>query len=285
MKNTIMAVTAALMFSSAANSTELTILNSGSKTGSFSMTSIAYYTDVLKEYDQINLVNPGSRCVALGSLLPRISGPVLMPWASDYEADGRNGGCVTFDIAKGKLLRYNKEPVSVCQLKDTIDVINDSGKIGHTVPATGPLSKASGYINDSFGTKHTNVVYDGQGDTRLALLSGEIDYALLTKEHAAYIVENGGTCNYDMSDDSDKSLHVIDPSNPNLVFSFDNVWLALNMTDAEADSLKAILMAKHDDCNSASAKYTGCGSLLDIVWSITDEEGLSSWELAVESQR
>ena len=88
-----------------------------------------------------------------------------------------------------------------------------------------------------------------------------------------------------MSDDSDKSLHVIDPSNPNLVFSFDNVWLALNMTDAEADSLKAILMAKHDDCNSASAKYTGCGSLLDIVWSITDEEGLSSWELAVESQR
>ena len=29
MKNTIMAVTAALMFSSAANSTELTILNSG----------------------------------------------------------------------------------------------------------------------------------------------------------------------------------------------------------------------------------------------------------------
>jgi hypothetical protein len=285
MKTTLTTLAAALVFGTVANSTELTILNSGSKTGSFSMTSIAYYTDVLKDYDQINLVNPGTRCVALGSLLPRITGPVLMPWASDYEADGRNGGCVTFDIAKGKVLRYNKEPISVCQLNNNIDITKDTGRVGHTVPATGPLSKASGHINDSFDTAHTNVVYDGQGDTRLALLSGEIDYALLTKEHAAYVEANGGTCNYDMSDDSANSLLKLDPSNPNLVFSFDNVWLALNMTDEEAADLKTLLISKHNDCDSASAKYTGCGSLLDIVWTITDEKALKSWELAVESQR
>ena len=86
-----------LLFSISASAADLTILNSGSKTGGFSMQSTAYSTDLAKEYN-IKLVNPGDRCVALGSLLPKIKGPVLMPWASDYEAVGRDGGCVKFDI-------------------------------------------------------------------------------------------------------------------------------------------------------------------------------------------
>ena len=108
-------------FSISVAAADLTILNSGSKTGGFSMQSTAYSKDLAKEYN-VTLVNPGDRCVALGSLLPKIKGPVLMPWASDYEAVGRDGGCVKFDINKAITLNnlvseFKKVDKSVQQFK------------------------------------------------------------------------------------------------------------------------------------------------------------------------
>jgi len=85
LKKLVIAAAVALFSTTAVAADKLTIINSGSKTGGFSMQSTAYSTDLAKDYD-VTLVNPGDRCVALGSLLPKISGPVLMPWASDYEA-------------------------------------------------------------------------------------------------------------------------------------------------------------------------------------------------------
>jgi hypothetical protein len=284
MKRLLLSTIACISLAGSAYSTELTILNSGSKTGSFSMTSIAYYTDLLKSYDTIQLVNPGNRCIALGSILPRLEGPILMPWASDYEAGGRDGDCITFDISQGHVIRYNAEPMNVCHMRD-IDVTTDSGRIGHTVPADGPLSRAAGEINKSFNTNHTNVVYDGQGDVRLALLNGEVDYALLAREHAAYVKSNGGVCDVELSNDPEKSLYSRANNNNKLVYGFDNVWLALNMSQEEAITLKETLVAKHEDCESASAKYTGCGKLVSIVWDITDAEAQARWEAVVESQR
>lgn len=284
MKNILLSIFAVLSVATVANADELTILNSGSKTGSFSMTSIAYYTDLMTKFDNIQLINPGNRCVALTSILPRLSGPVLMPWASDYEASGRDGGCVTFDISQGHVIRYNAEPMNVCYMGG-IDVTVNSGRIGHTVPADGPLSRAAGAINNSFGTDHTNVVYDGQGDTRLALINGEIDYALLAREHAAYVISNGGVCDIDLSNNPTTSLYSRADNNPQLVFGFDNVWLGLNMTQDQALKLRDTLIAAHNNCESASARYTGCGELVNIVWDITDEQALARWEPVVESQR
>lgn len=283
-KKTILSIVATLCITGTVSAGELTILNSGSKTGSFSMTSIAYYTDLLKDYDTIQLINPGNRCVAINSILPRLNGPVLMPWASDYEAEGRNGGCATFDITQGYVIRYNAEPMNICHLGNR-DITVNSGRIGHTVPIDGPLSRAAKEINSSFGTEHTNVVYDGQGDVRLALLNGEIDYALLAREHAAYVTSNGGICDRDLSDNLETSLYSLDENNKQLIFGFDNVWLGLNMSADEALALRETLVSKHNNCDSASAKYTGCGTLVNIVWDITNEQALSRWEPVVESQR
>tara|TARA_B110000285_G_C15124249_1_gene619162 strand:+ start:1319 stop:2173 length:855 start_codon:yes stop_codon:yes gene_type:complete len=284
MKTITTLLISASLLASQATATELTILNSGSKTGSFSMTSIAYYTDMLKSYDQINLVNPGTRCVAIGSLLPRIEGPVLMPWGSDYEASGRNGGCVTFDISKGQVLRYNKEPVSVCTMKPELNITSVSGKVAHTVPVDGPLSRVTGQINSSFNTNHENVTYDGSGAVRLALVNGEVDYALLSREHVTYVEQNGGSCDYNLTTGVN-SLYNLDPTNPKLVFGFDNIWLALNMTKEEAATLKATLIEKHENCDSAIAKYTGCGMMPNMYFDMTDEEARAAWEPVVESQR
>ena len=78
MKNYL--IIGAILFSTSAIADSLTILNSGSKTGGFSMQSTAYSQDLADEFN-VTLVNPGDRCVALGNLLPKIDGPVLMPWA------------------------------------------------------------------------------------------------------------------------------------------------------------------------------------------------------------
>lgn len=271
-----------LFATTAVADTTLTILNSGSKTGSFSMTSIAYYTDLMTEYDTVQLINPGSRCVALGGLLPRLEGPVLMPWASDYEADGRAGGCVTFDITQGHLIRYNAESFGICSMNGT-DVTEVSGIIGHTVPVDGPMSRVSGEINNSFGTEHSNAVYDGQGDVRLALLNGEVDYALLAREHAVYVEANGGVCDVDLSNDPETSLFSMDPSNPRLVFGFDNVWLGINMTDEQAAELQETLIDLHNNCDSASAQYTGCGELVNVIWDMNENDAWTRWEQVVGS--
>ena len=284
MKNTLLSIFAVLSFATVANADELTILNSGSKTGSFSMTSIAYYTDLMTEFDDIRLINPGNRCIAVNSILPRLSGPVLMPWASDYESNGRDGGCATFDIAQGHVIRYNTQPISVCHMGG-LDITVNAGRIGHTVPADGPLSRAAGAINESFGTEHTNVAYDGQGDTRLALVNGEIDYALLSREHAVYVVSNGGTCDVDLSNNPETSLYSRANNNTRLIFGFDDVWLGLNMTAEQALALRETLVTAHNNCESASARYTGCGELVHIVWDISNEQALAQWEPIVESQR
>jgi hypothetical protein len=166
-----------------------------------------------------------------------------------------------------------------------LDITQNSGRIGHTVPIDGPLSRAASSINEIFGTAHTNVVYNGQGDTRLALINGEIDYALLAREHAAYVVSNGGVCDVDLSSNSGTSLYSRANNNPRLVFGFDNVWLGINMTQEQALILRDILIAAHSNCNSASARYTGCGELVSIVWDITNKEAIARWEPVVESQR
>ena len=215
-------------FSISAAAADLTILNSGSKTGGFSMQSTAYSKDLAKEYN-VTLVNPGDRCVALGSLLPKIKGPVLMPWASDYEAVGRDGGCVKFDINKAITLRYDSAPLFVCTRGGNIR--KDAGKVAHTVPVDGPLAKVVKEMSKEFGINHKAVVYDGSGDARLALINGEVDYALLSKKHTIVVKEADPKINCDISlaSGGPNSLPA-ETGNQKLAFGWDMTWMALNMT-------------------------------------------------------
>ena len=70
----------------------LTIINAGSKTGSFAMQMTAVSKDLQKHYD-IDLKIPGDYCTAV-QMLKSIKAPVLMPWANDFEAVGRDGSGV-----------------------------------------------------------------------------------------------------------------------------------------------------------------------------------------------
>ena len=281
MKNYL--IIGAIMFSTSAIADPLTILNSGSKTGGFSMQSAAYSQDLADDFD-ITLVNPGDRCVALGNLLPKIDGPVLMPWASDYEAVGRDGGCVKFDINSAITLRYDSAPLFVCTRGG--DIAKDSGRVAHTVPADGPLARVVKEFNNEFSTEHRPVVYDGSGDARLALINGEVDYALLSKKHVLVVTETDSTINCDQSLSSagPNSLPAL-TGNPRLAFGWDMTWMALNMTQEQADELKLRMMEKHLNCNSAIGKWTKCNSVYTTRWDLDQTEINSRWEPMVESQR
>jgi len=283
LKKLIIAAAVALFSTTAVAADKLTILNSGSKTGGFSMQSTAYSTDLAKDYD-VTLVNPGDRCVALGSLLPKISGPVLMPWASDYEAVGRDGGCVKFDITKAITLRYDSAPLFVCTRGGSI--AKDSGRVAHTVPVDGPLARVVAEMNKQFGTAHKPVVYDGSGDARLALINGEVDYALLSKKHVLVVTaaDKAITCDQSLASAGPNSLPE-QTGNPKLAFGWDMTWMALNMTPAQADRLKMRMMEKHLDCSTAIGTWTKCNTVYNTQWNLSTDEISNRWEPMVESQR
>jgi len=283
MKNLLVAFSIALFSTTAFAAEKLTILNSGSKTGGFSMQSQAYSTDLAGSYD-VDLVNPGDRCVALGSLLPKIDGPVLMPWASDYEAVGRDGGCVKFDINSAITLRYDSAPLFVCTRGG--DIAKDSGRVAHTVPADGPLARIVKEFNNEFGTAHKPVVYDGSGDARLALINGEVDYALLSKKHVLVVTETDPaiTCEQSLASAGPNSLPLA-TGNAKLAFGWDMTWMALNMTQEQANGLKLRMMENHLNCGSAIGTWTKCNSVYTTRWDLTKDEINSRWEPMVESQR
>lgn len=276
-------MTVALFSTTVVAADTLTIVNSGSKTGGFSMQSTAYSTDLAKDYD-VTLVNPGDRCVALGSLLPKISGPVLMPWASDYEAVGRDGGCVKFDITKAITLRYDSAPLFVCTRGGNI--AKNSGRVAHTVPVDGPLARVVAEMNKQFGTAHKPVVYDGSGDARLALINGEVDYALLSKKHVLVVTaaDKAITCEQSLASAGPNSLPE-QTGNPKLAFGWDMTWMALNMTPAQADRLKMRMMEKHLDCSTAIGTWTKCNTVYNTQWNLSTDEISNRWEPMVESQR
>lgn len=271
------------LFTTTATANELTILNSGSATGGFSMQSTAYSTDLADAYD-VELINPGDRCVALGSILPNLDGPVLMPWASDYEAVGRDGGCETFDITSVRVLRYDSAPLYVCTSGGDIAV--NSGRVAHTVPVDGPLYRVVMEFNNQFGTEHTAVVYDGSGDARLALLNGEVDYALLSRKHVNVVIETDPsiTCEQSLASAGANSLPE-STGNQKLAFGWDMAWLAINMTDEQANELQRQMLLAHIDCDSAIGTWTECGAVYDTEWNLSVDEINARWEPMVDSQR
>ena len=283
MKKLLVAFVIALFSTSALAAEKLTILNSGSKTGGFSMQSQAYATDLAGLYD-VDLINPGDRCVALGSLLPKIEGPVLMPWASDYEAVGRDNGCVSFDINTARVLRYDSAPLFVCTRGGFIS--KDSGRVAHTVPADGPLARIVQEFNNQWGTSHKPVVYDGSGDARLALINGEVDYALLSKKHVLVVTEADSTitCEQSLASAGENSLPQM-TGNPKLAFGWDMTWMALNMDNTQAEQLRQDMLAAHSDCTSAIGTWTKCNTVYTTSWDLTTDEINARWEPMVESQR
>jgi hypothetical protein len=252
-------------FSFANAKDDLTVLNTGSKTGGFSQQSLAYYTDLSRmkeDFGVVNLVNPGNKCVAVKSLLPKIDGPVLFPWGSDMEAQQRTDkGCgATVDITNGTVVRFVEKFQYLCQANGKLDITRNNGKIGYNASAAA-LPKTIAATNDSFGRNHKKVGYDGWGAAIIALLNNEVDYIIVSPPGNAQVEAKGGSC-MPLSSGAD-SLFAKDTKNKNadLVASNIDAWLVLNVTDAEANALTDKLRKIHFECDTAISTWQkGCDS-------------------------
>jgi hypothetical protein len=207
-----------------------------------------------------------------------------MPWASDYEAVGRDGGCVTFDVTSAHVLRYDSAPLYVCTRGG--DIRADSGRVAHTVPVDGPLATLVRELNTQFGTDHSPVVYDGSGDARLALINGEVDFALLSKKHVLVVTEADSaiTCDTSLASAGPNSLPA-ETGNQALAFGWDMPWLALNMDATQAAELQRNMMMSHLNCSTAIGTWTKCNSVYTTRWDLTVDEVVQRWEPMVKSQQ
>lgn len=273
MKNLLNFIPAVLLSTTVVAAGDLTILNAGSKTGSFAMQSTAYAQDLGNNYN-VTLDIPGDYCVAVKGILPTLTGPTLMAWASDYESTGRDGqGCATIDFEPSQVVLHTSEAMEICSM-DGSDITQTSGKVGHTKPAY-VFSRMIDNINNHYGTDHSKVPYEGSSATRTAVINGEVDYALTYPKHARLIEENGGSCGYKMNGSDD----------PSLALTGDTVWLAFNMTIAETETLRSQITALHSDCDAAIASFSGCGTNLKIDFDATEDQIITSWEASVDAQR
>jgi len=269
---------------------DLTILNTGSKTGGFSQQVLAYYTDMAKmkkDFGAVNLINPGNKCVAIKQLLPNMKGYVLMPWGSDHEAKQRiDGNCgASIDITKVPVVRFVEKFQYICKADANLDVTKNSGRIGYNKVVIA-LPKTISAINSSFGTSQKAVGYDGWGAAVIALFNGEVDYAIVSPPGNLQVEDKGGNC-IPLSS-AENSLFAKDTvnQNANLIASNIDAWLLFNATNDQALDIKSKLQKIHYECDTAMSKWQkGCdkdGTATQYSEFNINQSHFTRWENSVE---
>lgn len=262
MNKTIIALVVA-GFTTTANAADLTILNTGSASGSAAALTTALSTDLSKTAS-VDFQNPGKHCVAINSNLPTISGPVLFPWFNDLEAPGRDGdGCASVQITEGEVIGYTASPLFVCAMDDK-DFLKTSGKVSHSTPAHA-YARFVTAVNRSFNRTHTSVDYNGSGDARAALLSGETDYFVGTGKHAKKLMKKGAICSYNSGNEG---LIALDPANADLQLEFTTVLAVQNADAGTIAEIKLAVMDAYADSSTAFGELTNGG--VDISYDFSD---------------
>ena len=269
-----------IITSSAFAKDDITIINTGSSSGSFALQSTALSQD-LTEFYNVKFENPGDACVAI-NLLGKTKTPAIIPWASDLEAVGRDGiGCVTYDFEPAQVLRYHSDAYQICTMQ--YDSLQGEHTIGHTTPKF-VFERVVGVLNSATGGSLKPITYDGSGDARKALLGGEIDFAILSPKHAGRVMKEGAKCLWEFSNNTSSEVIALQNEYPNtkgLSLSTDIVFLAVNMESKQIESLKEQFKTVHLSQGTAMNEYTGNGTVFDILWDLPSDEIVSRWESSV----
>jgi hypothetical protein len=282
-------ILAALTVAATVSAADVTVLNTGSKTGGFSVESGAYAKD-LAASRSVDFVSPGQYCAAY-AILSKATTPMLFPWASDFEAAGRDGaGCATVAFKDAEVVRYNSDSMRVCSIDPAFTAVGFvkkgvGSRVGHTTPDYA-FARAVQAVNQSFGTKHRPVTYNGTGDLKTALINGEVDYGFFTAKWVKEVVAAGGECHYVMNSagaDGLTGLNAKDPANRFLTVGYDTVWLMINADAKAVAQVKSDMISAH--ANTASAINTATHNTLKINWDQSAEDIRSSWEKAVNAMR
>ncbi len=292
MKKLLVSIMAFVALGAAAQPKELTVLNTGSKTGYFFVQTNAYAQDLSAKF-KVDFVNPGQYCAAYAAL-QKMTTPVLFPWAGDFEAAGRDGkGCATIPVDGAKVVKYYRDTFQICSAKPEMTAERfikrgESLRVGHSTPNYSFAAAITQGVNKSFGTSHNPIHYvDGGGAVKTALLNKEVDYVLIPPKFAREAVQTGqAKCFYVMGRESEDGLIPLaakDPSNKKLVVASDTIWYVYNAAAATVKEVKATLRALHADPASNIAKATKTDGPTN--WDKTSAAIKEDWEDSVTNLR
>lgn len=280
-------ITLCLLSGVAYTKESITVLNAGSKTGSFAIQMTTLSKDLANDFN-VDLKIPGDYCTAL-QMMDDIKGPFIMPYANDYESIGRDGeGCGTLAFEPTNVIRYDSSSFVICSMNGDNDLfLTKPATVGHTLPAT-VFARSIDAINNSFNAQLKPVAYDGSGAIKTALYNGEVDYVLLSIKHGRDIMSNGGQCHYEFSNDNNTdliALGLLDKDNKQFVAGYHSVWLGYNMNDKQLSDLKTKIKAIHNDPNSGMFEYTKGGTDLKYYFDLSESEIVDRWETSVTNLR
>lgn len=265
---------------------KISIVNTGSASGGFAMQSTALAKDLTDFFGyDINFENPGDACVAAG-IIQKTNSPLIMPWSTDLEAVGRDGlGCATFDLDSATVLQYNILPYRVCTM--THDDFSTGSTIGHSSPKF-VFERAAEALNTAVGSNLKAIGYDGSGNTRKALLSGEVDFVILSPKHSKKVMAEGAKCIWEFSDGTTPGLIHLQAEYPDvdrLSLSTEEVFIALNMTGDQLNMLKNQVQVIHTTQGSAVNTLTAGGSAFEIRLNLSEDEIVEKWESSIKGLR
>jgi hypothetical protein len=274
-----------LLCSLASFAEPLKLVSPGSQTGGYTIQLTAYAKDLSKEYD-VSIVSAGNLCEALKQT--KDSSPVLILWGNDYESQYRQGACegISNPLSMQNMVRSHVNAYTVCSMnkkKQEFLIKGTTGKIAHSVPKS-MFATVIDEINSAAAVNYSAIPYNGQGQTRLALVSGEVDYAILPNEQIPFIEQKGGSCFY-MVGDTENHYPQVDNlqnmfPNKNMTISLMHGMFILNADTTTKAKLVGKLKELHSDCSSSISTHTKCGKDLKPNWNINSDVK-AKWETNV----
>ncbi len=226
-----------------AMATDITVVNTGSKTGGIFVESQAVANELnnTNKY-KVDFISPGNSCVAM-SQIKKTKQPVLFFWETVYEVHGRslnNSDCI-IDFRAEDVVRVDTNDWRLCTLvggPSQSDFIKSGAnyKVGYGNPGA-TFQRHVTAINNTFKTNHIGVLYTtGGGAVGTAMLNKEVHFAVLSPKQAAGVVAQGAVCHWSMSTKETNGIPSLyqksNGADQGLIGTFQTMFVAQNFDSA-----------------------------------------------------
>lgn len=273
-----------------AMATDITVVNTGSKTGGIFIESQAIVNELnnTNKY-KADFISPGNSCIGM-SQVKKTKQPVLFFWETVYEVAGRNlnNSDCQLDFRAEDVVRVDTNDWRICTLAggpSQADFIKSgsSYKVGHGNPGS-ILKNNVTAINNTFKTNHTSVLYTtGGGSVGTAMMNKEIDFAMLSPKQATGAMAQGAVCHWSMNTKETNGIPSLyqkaNGAEQGLIGLFQTIFVAQNFDVATKREVTNLLKTNF---NTPGATLNNMYKGLNISqWDKSASDIKKDWDLAI----
>jgi len=267
MKNIITLLTFIFFSTNVFAGEKIIVLNTASNNGTMFSQSTAYSEDFKTLGYEVEFVSPGNACKAWAYLqkVPPTQ-PIFInidAYGQAKPASGLLENCGPILVSKKDLVAAYLDHFHVCTINGSADRLFANGssvKIGTNKPG-GFWQPMIDNINSENKTKHKRIQYGGSGDTRKALLSGEVDYVVLSTRHTYKLENAGATCFAEFTDSKkikyDYTVNELSAGKNKFDSSFATGWSLFNADTKMVNTFRENIKKLFADNNSNIIKALG----------------------------